>query len=69
MNRLVEINKGLPLIPKDIPLKDQLEMAENKLRFMDDNSSLFISTGEYMITLSSVQREIEELKAEIKKNE
>ncbi len=61
-NRLEEINKGLPLIPKDIPMEKQIAMAEKKVKFMDENSSLFISTGEYMMTLASVQRELKEMK-------
>ncbi len=61
-NRLQIINENLPLIPKDIPIKEQIKMAENKLKFMNDSSSLFISTGEYMMTLASVERELGELR-------
>ena len=61
MDRLADINKGLPLIPKDMSLEKQLQMAKKKLEFMNNNSALFISTGEYMMTLASVEREIESL--------
>ena len=61
-NRLEEIKKGLPLIPKNIPIKEQIAMAKKKLIFMNQNSNYFISTGEYMMTISSVREEIKQLK-------
>ena len=57
-NRLEIINENLPLIPKDISIDEQIKMAEKKLRFMKLRPELFISTGEYIMTLLSVKKEI-----------
>ncbi|MEX1382619.1 hypothetical protein [Lutibacter sp.] len=64
-DRLQIISEGLPLIPRDISKEEQLKMAKKKLDFMHENSGLFISTGEYMMTLSSIKEEIKSLEKEM----
>lgn len=58
----LKIQEGLPLIPQDIPIEEQIKMAEKKLEFMHEYSGLFDSTGQYMMTLSSVKEELKFLK-------